>query len=136
MDITLEQATNIIDGALKKARELQTAPMAAIVVDKGGNIVAFKREDGASLLRFNIAYGKAWGSVGMLMPSRKMAEMAQERPSFVAALGEMSMGRVVPSPGGVLIYDAQQELIGAVGVSGDLPDLDEQCALAGIQSSV
>ena len=76
-ELTLKQADCIIDGVLAKARELNTAPMAAIVLDKGGNIVAFKQEDGASILRFKIAQAKAWGSIGMLMSSRKMAEMAE-----------------------------------------------------------
>ncbi len=134
-ELTLKQADCIIDGALAKARELDTAPMAAIVLDRGGNIVAFKREDGASIMRFNIAQAKAWGSIGMLMSSRKMAEMAETRPSFVSALGEMSGGRIAPSPGSVLIEDTNGELLGAIGVSGDLPDLDEQCSYAGIESS-
>lgn len=134
-ELTLKQANCIIDGALAKARELDTAPMAAIVLDSGGNIVAFKREDGASIMRFDIAKAKAWGSIGMLMSSRKMAEMAEARPSFVAALGEMSGGNIAPSPGGVLIDNSQGELLGAVGVSGDLPDLDEQCSFAGIAAS-
>jgi uncharacterized protein GlcG (DUF336 family) len=132
-DITLAQASNIIDATLAAARERDTAPMAAIVLDKGGNLVAFKREDGASILRFDIARGKAWGAIGMLMSSRKMAEMAEARPTFVTALGEMSGGRVVPSPGGLLIESEHGEVIGSVGVSGDLPDLDERCAIAGIK---
>ncbi|NQY63829.1 MAG: heme-binding protein [Alteromonadaceae bacterium] len=134
-ELTLQQADCIIDGALAKARELNTAPMAAIVLDKGGNIVAFKQEDGASILRFKIAQAKAWGSIGMLMSSRKMAEMAETRAVFVSALGEMSEGKIAASPGGVLIENVNGELLGAIGVSGDLPDLDEQCSFAGIESS-
>lgn len=133
--LSLTQANQIIDATLHKARELNTAPMAAIILDNGGNIIAFKREDGASILRFNIAQAKAWGAIGMLMSSRKMAEMAEARPSFVTALGEMSGGKIAPSPGGLLIEDANGTLLGSIGVSGDLPDLDEQCAAHGIATA-
>ena len=131
--ISIEKAVKIIDGALKKARELNTKPMGAVVLDDGGHVVAYKREDGATHLRFDIARGKAWGAIALGINSRKFAEMAQERPSFVAALDAMTEGKIVPSAGGVLIKNGE-EIIGAIGVSGDLPDKDEECAMAGINS--
>ena len=133
-DVTLSDANAMIDFAFIKARELNTAPMAAIVLDNGGNIIAFKREDGASIMRFDIAYGKAWGAIGMLSSSRKVAEMAEARPTFVSSLATMSGGKIVPSPGGILIYDDKSNLLGSVGVSGDLPDLDEECAIFAVKS--
>jgi uncharacterized protein GlcG (DUF336 family) len=132
--ISIEKANIIIDGAFAKARELGTKPMAATVLDDGGHLVAYKREDGATHLRFDISRGKAWGSIALGMNSRKYAEMAQDRPTFVTALDTMTEGKIVPSAGGVLIKDGD-EVIGAVGVSGDLPDLDEECAMAGIDSA-
>lgn len=130
--ISIEQATKIIDATIAKARELKAKPMGVTVVDAGGHLVAYKREDGATHLRFDISHGKAWGSIALGMNSRKFAEMALERPTFVTALDTMTQGKVVPSAGGVLIKDGD-DIIGAVGVSGDLPDIDEQCAIAGIE---
>ena len=102
------------------------------VLDAGGNLVAFQREDGAGILRFDIAFAKAWGSLGMGFDSRELAARAAGNPVFITVLAAVSGGRVAPSPGGVLIVDPSGAIIGAVGVSGDLGDQDEACAKAGI----
>ena len=136
--ITLEQATTIVDFALKKGRETECAPLAVAVLDPGGHLKAFAREDGAGIIRPQIAFGKAWGALGMGFGSRTFAKRISEQPqqaAFFAALNAMSEGRVVPAPGGVLIRDAGGEIIGAVGISGDVSDKDEACALAGIQAA-
>lgn len=132
--ITADKAQKIVDGVIAKARELNAKPMGVAVVDAGGHLIAFKREDGATHLRFSVAFGKAWGATSLGMNSRKFAEMAQERPTFVTALDTMTEGKIVPSAGGVLIKEGD-EIIGAVGVSGDLPDIDEECAEHGINNS-
>lgn len=132
--LRLAQATTIIDAALAKAREQHLAPLAVAVLDAGGHLIAFKREDGAGIVRFDIAYGKAWGSLGMGFGTRELAERATKVPTFVAALAAISQGRMVPSPGGVLIVNSEKEVIGAVGISGDIGDKDELCALAGIEA--
>ena len=131
--ISIERANKIIDGAIAKARELEAKPMGVTILDDGGHVVAYKREDGATHLRFDISRGKAWGTIALGMNPRKFAEMAQERPTLITALDTMTEGKIVPSAGGVLIKDGD-EVIGAIGVSGDLPDLDEECAIAGIES--
>jgi len=137
-DITLQQATTIVDAALKKARETGCAPLAVAVLDAGGHLKAFAREDGAGIIRPQIATGKAWGALGMGIGSRALARRVAEQPqqqSFFAALNAMSEGRVVPAPGGVLIRDASGTIVGAVGISGDVSDKDEACALAGIEAT-
>jgi uncharacterized protein GlcG (DUF336 family) len=131
MGITLSSASAIVDGALKKGRERGCAPLTVAVTDAGGHLVAMKREDGSGILRFDIAYGKAWGALGMGFGSRELASRSTASPAFFAALAAASGGRVVPSPGGVLILNGG-EVIGAVGISGDSGDRDEECALAGI----
>lgn len=139
MAITLEQAQTVVEVALRKAREMQCAPMTVAVLDDGGHLKAFGREDGAGIIRPQIAFGKAWGALGMGMGSRafakRLADNPQQQGPFFAALGAMSDGRVVPVPGGVLIRDAAGAILGAVGISGDVSDKDEACALAGIAAA-
>ncbi len=134
MKVTLQQATTIIDRALAKAREMNIRPVCVAVLDDGGNLTALKREDGASLLRPQIAIGKAWGALGMGESSRSLADRLKERPAFLGALSDMSGGKVVPVPGGVLIVN-ENTVIGAAGASGGTSDEDEACVVAGIQAA-
>ena len=135
MSVTLAQASTIVDVALKKAREMNLVPMTVAVLDTGGHLVAFKREDKSGILRYDIAYGKAWGALGMGFGSRTLFERAANTPQFFNALYAASGGRVVTNPGGVLIRDAGGDIIGAVGISGDTSDKDEACAVAGIEAA-
>ena len=132
--LKLVQALSIIDGALGEARKRNFLNLGVAVLDAGGHVVAFKREDGASFLRFELAYGKAWGALAMGFGTRELAERSQKQPAFINALAAVTQGRMVPSPGGVLIAEGG-EVIGAVGISGDTGDNDEVCALAGIQAA-
>ncbi len=132
--LKLTQATAIIDAALAEGRKKNFALLAVAVLDAGGHVIAVKREDGASFLRVELAYAKAWGALGMGFGTRELAERAGKNPSFVAALSAVSQGRMVPSPGGVLIAGPDAEVLGAVGISGDTGDNDEVCALAGIKA--
>ena len=133
--ITLSQASTIVDVALKKARDSNLAPLTVAVLDAGGHLVAFKREDKSGLLRYDIAYGKAWGALGMGFGSRTLAARAGKTPQFFTMLAAASGGRMVTNPGGVLIRDAGGNVIGACGISGDTSDKDEMCALAGIEAA-
>ena len=136
--ITLSEASAILIGALARARETGCAPLAVAVLDDGGHLKAFAREDGAGILRFQIAFGKAWGALGMGVGTRALARRLADNPQqhpFFTALNAMSDGRVVPVPGGVLIRNAERTVIGAVGISGDVSDKDEACALAGIAAA-
>jgi uncharacterized protein GlcG (DUF336 family) len=138
MSLTLSQATTIVGAALRRARETSCAPLAVAVLDAGGNLKAFAREDGAGILRPQIAMGKAWGALGMGVGTRALARRLADQPQqhpFFTALNAMSEGRVVPVPGGVLIRDAGGAVIGAVGISGDVSDKDESCAVAGIEAA-
>jgi uncharacterized protein GlcG (DUF336 family) len=134
-NVTLAQASTIVDTALKKGRETGCAPLTVAVLDAGGHLVAFKREDKSGILRFDIATGKAWGALGMGFGSRALAERAAKNPAFITALVAASDGRVVPNPGGVLIRDAAGDVIGAVGISGDTADKDEVCCIAGVEAA-
>jgi uncharacterized protein GlcG (DUF336 family) len=135
MPVTLKQASTIVDVALKTGREMNLAPLSVAVLDSGGHLVAFKREDRSGILRFEIAFGKAWGALGMGFGSRTLFQRAAAAPQFFNALHAASGGRIVTNPGGVLIRDAAGDLIGAVGISGDTSDNDETCAIAGIAAA-
>jgi uncharacterized protein GlcG (DUF336 family) len=133
--LTLAQASTIIDVALKTARASNFQPLSVAVLDAGGHLVAFKREDKSGILRFDIAFGKAWGGLGMGFGSRTLFERAEKTPMFFTTLAAASGGRVVTNPGGVLIRNAAGDIVGAVGISGDTSDNDEICAIAGIEAA-
>jgi uncharacterized protein GlcG (DUF336 family) len=133
--LTLAQASTIVDTALKTAREAKFAPLSVAVLDGGGHLVAFKREDKSGILRFDIAFGKAWGALGMGFGSRTLAGRVSRSQMFFTALAAASEGRFVPVIGGVLIRDADGDVIGAVGISGDTSENDEKCAVAGITAA-
>jgi uncharacterized protein GlcG (DUF336 family) len=135
-NVTLAQASTIVDTALAKGRELNLHPLTVVVLDAGGHLVAMKRQDRSGILRAQIATGKAWGTLGMGFGGREFARRAAGGGGlFLTALMEASEGRVVPAPGGVLIRDAAGDTIGAVGISGDTSDKDEMCAVAGIEAA-
>jgi uncharacterized protein GlcG (DUF336 family) len=133
--LTLDVAVAMIDGALARAAELQCAPLTVVVLDAGGHDLAVKRQDGAGILRPDIARGKAWGALGMGFSSRELAERAQTGPVFFGALASVSGGRLVPAAGGVLIYDEARNVLGAIGISGDTSDRDEDCAIYGLKGA-
>jgi uncharacterized protein GlcG (DUF336 family) len=133
--VTLAQASTIVDAALKKGRESDCAPLTVAVLDAGGHLVAFKREDRSGILRFDIAFGKAWGALGMGFGSRTLAERAANTPQFFTMLAAASGGRIISNPGGVLIKNGSGDIVGAVGISGDTSDKDEACAVAGIAAA-
>lgn len=130
--LTLAAASTIVDAALAEARRQGFAQLCVAVLDAGAHLVALKREDEASLMRGQIAIAKATGGLGMGYGSRELAKRANASPVFYSALFAISGGAMAPSPGGVLIRNADGEVIGAVGVSGDTGDADEACAIAGV----
>jgi uncharacterized protein GlcG (DUF336 family) len=133
--ILLESADLIADKALQKGREMKFAPLTVVVLDAGGQTKVLKREDNASLLRPEIAMGKAWGVLGMGFGGRELARRAEQMPVFFTALNAMSGGRMVPLAGGVLVRNRDGEVIGSVGISGDTSDNDEICAVYGIEAA-
>ena len=133
--LTLAQAQQIIAGALAQSKVAGYLPMGIAVLDDSGNLKAFAREDGASMFRFEIAQGKAWGAVGMGVSSRVLAQRAKDNPNFLLSLAASSSGRFLPQPGAVLIKNAAGQVLGAVGASGGTGDEDEAICIAGVQSA-
>ncbi|MFN3457390.1 MAG: GlcG/HbpS family heme-binding protein [Novosphingobium sp.] len=134
MSLTLNAAQTIITAVLAEARSRRAKPIAVIVLDAGGQPVAFAREDGATMFRHDIARAKALGAIGMGDDTRLIAERAKGNPAFFHSVTAVVGGNIAFSPGGVLIRD-EAKIIGAVGVSGDTGDCDEKCALAGIRAA-
>src|SRR5260370_22968779 len=125
VDLSLQQASIIVDKALERARALGLAPLTVVVLDAGGHMKAAKREDGSSLLRPEIALGKAWGVLGMGFGGRELARRAARAPQFFTALTELAAGRMVAGAGGVLIRpSAGGPLLGAIGIRGGAPGED------------
>ena len=135
MSISLSVVNEVIDVALQVAKESAAAPLAIVVIDDGGHLKAVQRQDGASILRTDIAFAKAWGALGMGQPSRLLAERAAKQEQFFASLLQIAQGRMALAPGGVLCVDDRGRIVGAVGISGDAPDVDERCAIAGIEKA-
>jgi uncharacterized protein GlcG (DUF336 family) len=133
--LTLSQAEAITAAARAKGRELGLQPLTVVVLDAGGQVKMVQREDGSSLLRPEIALGKAYGALAMGLGGRELARRAQSMQGFMNALSDIAGGRAVPVPGGVLCCDAGGTILGAVGISGDVSAQDEVCAVAGIQAA-
>jgi uncharacterized protein GlcG (DUF336 family) len=132
--LTLAKANQIIDAAFAKAKSAGLKPLSVVVLDAGGHVTAFQRQDGSSMMRFEIASGKAFGALAVGMGSRKIEVLAKERPHFMEGLSGVTGGKVVPVPGGVLIRSGGQ-IVGAVGITGDTSDNDELAAVAGIEAA-
>lgn len=133
--LTLDVARSILDAALRQSASLGLKPLAIIILDARGCLKAAAVQDGTSLLRSEIAHGKAYGALALGMGSRAIFKRAQEQAYFVDAVNTLAQGKVVPVPGGVLIQDAGGDLVGAVGISGDTSDNDEACAVAAIEAA-
>ncbi len=135
MPLSLDQASTIVDAALAEGAAKGFAPLCVVVLDAGGHAMALKRDERASILRPEIATGKAAGCLGMGFGGRELARRAGLMPGFFTALASAFPKGMIPVPGGVLIRDAGGAIIGAVGVTGDTSDNDELCALAGIAAA-
>lgn len=133
--LPLESARTIVEHARQEGRRQSMMPLTVVVLDAGGLLVAAEREDGSSALRFEIAQGKAYAALGLGIGSRTIGDRNKERAPFLNSLGAAAEGRFVPVAGGVLVLNKEGQAIGAVGVSGDTSDADEQAAVAGIKAA-
>lgn len=133
--LPLTRANAIVTESLRLGRAENMLPLTVVVLDAGGKLVAMQSEDGAGLIRFEVAFGKAYGALGMGISSRLIRDRMTDRPTFLNALGTAADGRLIPVPGGVLVQDDGGVTLGAVGVSGDTSDKDEYCAIQAIKAA-
>lgn len=132
--ISLRKARTIIRKALAKGREIDLKPLSVVVLDPGGHVIAFEREDGASPGRFAIAHGKAHGSIMLGIAGTAQMARADSQAYFIDAARSVFGGRLVPVPGGILVRDAKGNILGAVGVTGDTSENDVVAGMAGIEA--
>lgn len=133
--LSLASADALSDAVLAHGRKSSFLPLAVAVLDVGGHLIVGKREDGCGIMRLDVAVAKAWGALGMGVPAKALGERLSGNPGFLSALIAVSDGRLAANAGGVLITDAEGRVIGAVGVSGDIGENDEACALVGIEAA-
>ncbi len=133
--ITLAQAEQIIDAIIARGREQKLRPLSVVVVEPGCIVKAFKKEDGSAMMRFEMAFGKAYASLALGRSSDLVRQRAEHRPMFMEYMIGASRGQIFPEGGGQLIRDSQGEVIGAVGVTGDLQEKDDELAAHGIRAA-
>ena len=134
-EISANRARTIIRKTLAKGKEMGLKPLSVVVLDAGGHVKAFEREDGAAPGRFAIAQGKAYGAVMLGMPGSAQMARAEQQHYFMTAVNGVYGGQVVPVPGGILVQDKRGNTIGAVGVTGDTSDNDLEAGMAGIEAA-
>jgi uncharacterized protein GlcG (DUF336 family) len=132
--ISMDESLSIILNTFKKAEEMRAHALAAIVLDAGGRVKAFLKQDGASIMRFEIARGKAFASLALHRSSRQVLQKAREKPPFMDTLRDLADQPIFLEAGGQLIRDETGEIIGALGVTGDVNEVDDICAIAGIRA--
>jgi uncharacterized protein GlcG (DUF336 family) len=133
--LSLEQANIIIAATFAEAKKTRCRPMSAIVLDAGGRVKAFQKQDNASMLRFEVCYGKAYASLALGRPSKLVLQKADEKPLFMQSIDNLADYPLFLEGGGQLIRDADGEVVGAIGVTGDANEMDDICAIAGIHAA-
>src|ERR1700733_2175601 len=133
--VTLAQAERIIDAVIERGAALNCRPLSVIVVEPGCKVKAFKKEDGSSMIRFEMAFGKAYAALSLGRSSKLVHHRAEERPIFMRYLIAASGEQIFPEGGGMLIRDDSGDVVGAVGVTGDTEDRDEELAVHGIRTA-
>ena len=133
--VTLAQAERIIDAAIERGVALNCRPLSVIVVEPGCKVKAFKKEDGSSMIRFEMAFGKAYAALSLGRSSKLVRERAHEKPTFMRYLISASDDQIFPEGGGMLIRADSGDVVGAVGVTGDTGERDEELAAHGIHAA-
>jgi uncharacterized protein GlcG (DUF336 family) len=130
--ISLEQSNRIIEAIFARGRALGCRPLSVVVVEPGAKVKAFQKEDGSAMMRFEMACGKAYAALALGRSSSLVRVRTEERPLFMQYLIRASDDQIFPEGGGMLIRDQDGEVIGAVGVTGDTQERDEELAAHGI----
>jgi uncharacterized protein GlcG (DUF336 family) len=133
--ITLEQANRIIETVIKRGAELNCRPLSVVVVEPGCVVKAFQKEDGSSMVRFEMAFGKAYASLALGRSSKLVRIRNEEKPAFMNYLFKATDNKIFPEGGGMLIRAGNGDVVGAVGVTGDTEDRDEELAAYGIRAA-
>ena len=133
--ITLDQSNRIIGAIFTRGRELSCRPLSVVIVEPGARVKAFQKEDGSAMMRFEMAFGKAYAALALGRSSSLVRVRTEERPVFMQYLIRVSDDQIFPEGGGMLIRDNNGDVIGAVGVTGDTQERDEELAAYGIRAA-
>jgi|GEM_PF-106795 uncharacterized protein GlcG (DUF336 family) len=132
--LSLDEANRIIAATFAAATKYKCRPMSAIILDAGGRVKAFQKQDNASMLRFEVCYGKAYASLALGRPSKLVLQKADEKPLFMRSIENLADYPLFLEGGGQLVRDPSGEVIAAIGVTGDVNEMDDICAIAGIHA--
>jgi uncharacterized protein GlcG (DUF336 family) len=133
--LSLDEANTILAATFAAAKKHKCRPMSAIVLDAGGRVKAFQKQDNASMLRFEVCYGKAYASLALGRPSKLVLQKANEKPLFMESIENLADYPLFLEGGGQLIRAKDGEVIAAIGVTGDANEMDDICAIAGIHAA-
>ena len=133
--IPLAKAEQMIDAIFEKAAADGNKPMAVSVTDVGASVIAFKKQDDSWMLRFEMAVGKCYASLALGRSSSLVRYRAEQRPLFMDYLFRASDGKIFAEDGGMLVRGVDGELLGAIGVTGERPERDEELAVHGIHAA-
>jgi uncharacterized protein GlcG (DUF336 family) len=133
--ISMDEALSVLLNTFKHAETMNAYALGAIVLDSGGRVKAFLKQDGASLMRFEIARGKAFAALALHRSSRMVLQKSRDKPIFMETMRDLADGPIFLEAGGQLIRDDNGDIIGAIGVTGDVNEVDDICAIEGIRAS-
>ncbi|MFM1655251.1 GlcG/HbpS family heme-binding protein [Brevibacillus sp. B_LB10_24] len=122
-----EQSVNqLLEDALSEARRLGIS-ISAAVVDSAGHLLGFKRHADAEIVSITLAQDKAFTALVNRMATDELGMLCQPGAELYGLQHNLG-GRMVIFGGGVPIRDQQNQLIGAIGVSGGTTEQDIYCA--------
>jgi glc operon protein GlcG len=130
MPLTLEEAQTVIIGAHERAAKFGTQ-VTVTIVDEGGHLQALGRMDGAPPLSAQIAAAKAASAALFRRDGASLRQMQQVSPAFFAQVGQIARVPIMAGAGSLMIRRADA-ILGAIAVSGGLPEQDDECAEAGL----
>ncbi len=131
-DLDLETSKIIAKACEEKAKQINV-PMNIAIVNSQGRLIFFERMDKAWLGSIDIAQAKAYTAASFCLSTRELGKLSQPgQPLYGINAG--NQGKIIIFAGGLPIFNTNNELIGAVGVSGGTIDQDEEVAKAGINA--
>ena len=133
--INLAMAKVMADACEADQKKSGSSPINIAIVDDGGDLVLFRRQNDAFLLSIDIAIKKANSSAGIPFPTRTIEELVYGKDGKPGIIPGLAFSKdLVAFAGGLPIRTKSGVLLGAIGVSGATADEDEQCAAAAINA--
>lgn len=132
MSLSLADVRRIADAALHGATENGLAKVSIVITDPGGHIRFALRTDGQGIFGVETATAKAVSALGFNRATLALASLFSDQAT--AAINGATGGRFAPLGGGVVIIDTEQRIVGAIGLSGGLPEVDHAIVVAAVEA--